>query len=64
MAKKWYIKQPNSSKLVAGDTLYYMEGRTINTWTTELTKARSFKTKTEAIAFIDDALHRGEVYGE
>lgn len=63
--KKWYIREINSSRWVGEQYLYWMEGGdTINTWTTDIYRAKAWRTKKEASAFISESLHRGEVYGE
>ena len=63
--KKWYVREVNSSRYVSEPYIYWMEGgESINTWTSDLSKAKSWQTKTEATAFISESLHRGEVYGE
>ena len=63
--KKWYVREFNSSRHVVDSYLYWMEGgKTINTWTTDISRAKAWRTKKEATAFISESLHRGEVYGE
>ena len=58
-AKKWYVRQKNSSRHVEGDWIYYVSERR---WTGELTNAKAWRTKKEAIAFISES--GGEVYGK
>jgi hypothetical protein len=55
MAKKWYVREKNSSKLVEGDWIYYVHDKT---WSVDLSSAKAFKTKKEAEAFSSD------VYGK
>tara|TARA_B100001059_G_scaffold223431_1_gene248399 strand:+ start:1226 stop:1426 length:201 start_codon:yes stop_codon:yes gene_type:complete len=63
--KKWYVREVNSSRYVSEPYVYWTEGESIQTWTTEITKARAWRTKKEATAFISEALgNRGEVHGE
>jgi len=63
--KKWYVREVNSSRYVSEPYIYWMEGgESINTWTSDFSKAKSWQTKKEATAFISESLHRGEVYGE
>jgi len=61
MAKKWYVREKNSSKLVEGDWIYYVNDKT---WSVDPSSAKAFKTKKEAEAFSSNDLKRGEVYGE
>ena len=63
--KKWYVREINSSRWVGEQYLYWMEGgKNISNWTTDIYKAKAFRTKKEATAFISETLNRGEVYGE
>lgn len=62
--KKWYVREVNSSRYVSEPYVYWTEGSHIQTWTTEISKARAWRTKKEATAFISEALGRGEVHGE
>ena len=63
--KKWYVREVNSSKYVSEPYIYWMEGgESISTWTAELSRAKAWRTKKEATAFVSEVLHRGEVYGE
>jgi hypothetical protein len=60
MAKKWHIREKNSSRYVEGDWIYYVQG---NIWG-GFEKANYWRTKKEAAAYLTDILKRGEVYGE
>lgn len=61
MAKKWYVREKNSSRLVEGDWIYYVNDKT---WTVNLSDAKAFMTKKEAEAFSSELLKRGEAYGK
>lgn len=60
MAKKWYVREKNSSRLVEGDWIYYVNDKT---WTVDVSEAKAFKTKKDAEAFSSELLKRGEAYG-
>nr|BAR34359.1 hypothetical protein [uncultured Mediterranean phage uvMED] len=62
--KKWYVREVNSSRYVSEPYIYWTEGENIQTWTSEISKARAWRTKKEATAFISEVLHRGDVHGE
>ncbi len=62
--KKWYVRETNSSRYVSEPYIYWTEGENIQTWTSEISKARAWRTKKEATAFISEVLHRGDVHGE
>jgi hypothetical protein len=59
MAKKWYVRKPNPSKLLKGDWIYYVSD---DYWTLERSGAKSFRTKKEAEALSSDV--DGDCYGE
>lgn len=60
MAKKWYIRKPNPSKILKGAWMYYMDD--YDCWTLERSKAKAFRTKKEAEALSSDV--DGDCYGE
>ncbi len=60
MAKKWYVREKNSSRYINSEWIYYYN---TNVWG-ELDKAKQWKTKKEATAYCNDILKRGEVYGK
>lgn len=60
MAKKWYVRKPNPSKILKGDWMYYVGGE--DCWTLDRSKAKAFRTKKEAEAFSSDV--DGDCYGE
>lgn len=57
--KKWYVRKPNTSKILKGDWVYYVSE---SSWSLDVSKAQAFKTKKSAEAF---SLEIGaECYGE
>lgn len=62
--KKWYVREVNSSRYVSEPYIYWTEGGSINTWTSDKDRAKAWRTKKEASAFVSEVLHRGEVHGE
>lgn len=59
-AKKWYLREKNSSRYCKGEWIYFVGNRV---WADDVNKANIWNTKKAATAFRDE-LGRGQVYGE
>lgn len=60
--KKWYVRKENTSRYINASYVYYVGGDDSECWTTSISKAKSYRRKSEATVLSLEL--GGEVYGE